>query len=170
MSAQSGFWITYHWAHPNPDDLPWHIYRKTLNKLDAEINVGDEVLFFHGLRPCDASGERLTHAVRVHNRIRTRVALSDEPAGIVCAGRVKEAPRKLREGDIKYDYFNPDPFGVDSNNLQSWHYITECEALALGGPVSLTVVHRVLGSKIPAHTLGLRRISQAEYGELRRLL
>src|SRR5947209_6775052 len=127
MGVEKGYWITYHWAHPDPDDHPWHIYRKELTKLDREIEVGDEVLFFRGLRPFDASGrKRLSYAVRVKYRRRELRPLADDPAGIVRAGRVTDLPRAIRDSDIKYDYFNVDPAEGDSANIQGWKYITEC--------------------------------------------
>jgi hypothetical protein len=171
MAADKNFWITYHWAHPDPDDHPWNIYRKTLNRLDDSIEVGDEVLFYRGLRPFDRVGHtRLTHAIRVQNGVRTRVLLDDSPAGITRAGIVRELPRPLVDADIKYDYFSEDPGEPNSANVQSWHYITKCEVVASGGPVGLAEVQAVLGSKVPAHLLGLRRISREQYQSLRRLM
>jgi hypothetical protein len=150
------FWITSHWAHPEPDDLPWHIYRRKLDKRDREISVGDQVLFFEGLRP-RRDGKRVESAERVQAGKRTgRYPLRRHRAGIVCAGSVRENARKLAPHDVIFDY----------GDLSGWHYIIPCEIHARGGPVSLADIERVLNRKVPPHTMGLLRIEEPEYREL----
>ena len=154
------FWITSHWAHPEPDDLPWHIYRKELDKRDREISVGDQVLFFEGLRP-RREGTRVDFAERVQAGKRTgRYPLRQPRAGIVCAGSVKENVRKLIPDDVIFDY----------GDLSGWHYIILCEIRARGGPVPLAEIERVLNRKVPPHTMGLLRIEEHEYRELLKYL
>ena len=39
--------ITRHWPHPQPDDLPWHVYLKGTQRDEAaHVSVGDVVLFY----------------------------------------------------------------------------------------------------------------------------
>src|SRR2546430_2096281 len=46
-TSNMAYWITTHYPHRRPDNLPWHVYlRDPFEAIAMEFRKGDRVLFF----------------------------------------------------------------------------------------------------------------------------
>lgn len=143
-----------HWAHPDPDDLPWHVYRKRDDR-EPELQIGDRILFYEGRRPKDASGKTITSAWRVHRDTRILKPLSKGSAGIVGEGVVRQAWREIAASDIVYDY----------GDLERWKWTAVCE-WTKHAPLPLKQVWSVLQKEYPPQGFGLKSLSKVQYEDL----
>ena len=148
-------WITMHWSHPLVDDLPWFLYRKRLTRLDDEVAIGDNILFFECKRP-----RNMEFAIKVQNGVYVpKLKLGEGAGGLVRCGKVSGARREIQASDILYDY----------GALAEWKYLTPCQTTGTG-LVKLRAIHEVLGSRIPPTAFGLKKISYEEFLEFQRSL
>lgn len=145
------FWITAHWAHGlhDPDDLPWHLYRKVLKPQGHRVGVGDRVLFYECLRRSRGTIDRL------HRGARTPVELGPGAGGIVRAARIVGERRAIRDDDVLYDY----------GGIERWKFLTPCEIDAVGR-VTLQDIQNVLGRKVAPLGFGLFSLEPDEFEQL----
>jgi hypothetical protein len=129
------YWITRHWPHPEPDDLPWHVYLKSTQRDEAtRVSVGDIVLFYE-TGACLIDG-RATTSVR-STRDDRRSPLPKGRTAVVRIGRAVAAVRSRRT--TPYDYGDAD--------YREWNLEIPCESRQ---------VRRLLPHKELARIVGFR--------------
>jgi hypothetical protein len=151
------YWITMHWPHPVPDDLPWHVYFKETDWHQGYPLKIDDVVLFREARELILDSRRVTTVRHVANGIARIVDLPIGAGGLVGCAKIIERVAPIPATEPRYYYGDPG----------KWSHWVKCGPLGRGGPIAYKEMLQILGlpATLPAYTFGLHRIKNKAIGE-----